>query len=286
MPVPLDAVPSRPPTRGWRFLKAYWTTFVVISSYLSVKVQARFRSPAAIERILARKHVRNARRIERTIIALQGLFIKVGQLISIMTNFLPPEFRQELEGLQDQVPPRPYPDIEKRIREEFEGRAPSELFAEFAERPIAAASIGQVHAARLKTGEKVAVKVQYPDIEEIAAGDLKILKRILSIVGYFFPFQGLDRIYEEVRAMILQELDFRGEAENVRRVAANFTGRTDVRFPNVIDELTTSRVLTTSWEDGTKIGDLEKLDARKIDRKVLARQVIEAYCQQIFVDGV
>jgi ubiquinone biosynthesis protein len=286
MPVPIEATPSRPPTRGWRFLKAYWTTFIVISSYLSAKIQARFRSPAAIERLLARKHVRNARRIERTIIALQGLFIKVGQLISIMTNFLPAEFRQELEGLQDQVPPRPYPDIEKRIREEFEGKAPSELFAEFAERPIAAASIGQVHTARLKTGEKVAVKVQYPDIEEIAAGDLKILRRILTIVGYFFPFQGLDRIYQEVRTMILQELDFRAEADNVRRIAANFTGRTDVAFPRVVDELTTSRVLTTGWEDGIKIGDLERLDARKIDRKALARQVIEAYCQQIFVDGV
>ena len=122
--------------------------------YLSLKLQARFRSPAAIEELARKKHLRNARRIHRTIARLQGLFIKIGQLISIMTNFLPEEFRAELEGLQDQVPPRPYADVEQRFREEFDGKAPRELFAEFDERPIASASIGQVHAARLPTGER------------------------------------------------------------------------------------------------------------------------------------
>src|SRR4029079_3303168 len=140
--------------------KAYWVTFVVILSYLSVRLQARFRSPESIARILRKKHIRNARRIERTIVQLQGLFIKVGQLISIMTNFLPPEFREQLSGLQDQVPPRPYKDIEKRIREEFKGQAPKDLFAEFDRDPIASASIGQVHLAKLQSGERVAVKVQ------------------------------------------------------------------------------------------------------------------------------
>ncbi len=89
-------------------MRAYWVTFLVIASYLSVRLQARFRSEEAILRLLSRKHRRNAGRIERTIVQLQGLYIKVGQLISIMTNFLPGEFRDQLEGLQDQVPPRPY----------------------------------------------------------------------------------------------------------------------------------------------------------------------------------
>src|SRR5262249_46266822 len=151
-----------------RMVKAYWVTFVVIASYLGVRLVARFRSTHAVERMLMARHKRNARRIERAILELQGLFIKVGQLISIMTNFLPAEFRQELEGLQAQAPPRPFADIEQRIRDEFGGRGPRDLFAEFAERPIAAASIGQVHVARLMNGEKVAVKVQYPDIEETA----------------------------------------------------------------------------------------------------------------------
>ena len=213
---PLDVEPARPPARGRRMLKAYWVTFVVIASYLGVKIWARLRSPQALERILIEKHQRNARRIEKAILELQGLFIKVGQLISIMTNFLPREFRQELEGLQDQVPPRPFKDIEQRIRDEFGGRGPKELFAEFAERPIAAASIGQVHVARLPGGDKVAVKVQYPDIDEIARADLRALRRILSIVQWFAPVQGLEGVYREVRGMILAELDFRAEAQNAR----------------------------------------------------------------------
>jgi ubiquinone biosynthesis protein len=285
-PPPLDAPPSRPPARALRMVKAYWCTFVVIASYLGLRLTSRFRSAAQVERLLREKHVRNAKRIERAILELQGLFIKVGQLISIMTNFLPAEFRQELEGLQDQVPPRPFRDIEKRIRDEFGGRGPRQLFAEFAERPIAAASIGQVHLARLHSGEKVAVKVQYPDIDAIARADLKALRRILSIAQLFAPVQGLKGVYGEVRDMILMELDFRAEADNARRIAQNFRTRTDVAFPRAVEELTTSRVLTTRWEDGIKIGDVERLDAAHVDRRALAGLVVEAYCQQIFVDGI
>src|SRR5262249_34185726 len=150
--------------------------------------QARFRSPVALEALTQRKHLRNARRIQRVIASLQGLFIKVGQLISIMTNFLPEEFRAQLEGLQHQVPPRPYADIERRFREEFDGKAPSQLFAEFDTRPVASASIGQVHRARLASGEWVAVKVQYPDIEEIVRIDLRALRRIFRVISYFVPY--------------------------------------------------------------------------------------------------
>jgi predicted unusual protein kinase regulating ubiquinone biosynthesis (AarF/ABC1/UbiB family) len=285
-PEPLHGPTGRPPARALRFVKAYWTTFVVIASYLSVRLRSRFMSEEALQRVLLRKHKLNARRIERTIIELQGLFIKVGQLISIMTNFLPAEFREELEGLQDQVPPRPFPDIERRIREEFGGRGVRELFAEFDERPVAAASIGQVHAARLPSGERVAVKVQYPDIDRIVRIDLRTLRRIFGIVSWFVPYQGLDGVYREIKAMIAAELDFRLEAANGRRIAKNFAGREDVIFPHVVDELTTSRVLTTRWEEGVKVSDCDRLAALGVDRKALAQQVVEAYCQQIFVDGV
>lgn len=278
--------PARPPARMLRFFKAYWVTFRVIASYLSVRLQARFRSASAIQRILARKHVRNARRIERAIIQLQGLFIKVGQLISIMTNFLPPEFREQLEGLQDQVPPRPYPDIERRIREEFDGKSPDELFASFERTPVASASIGQVHLARLRDGDEVAVKVQYPDIESIVRSDLATLRRIFSIVGHFVRYDGLDEVYREIRAMIVAELDFRAEAENASRIAANFARRREVAFPQPIAGLCTARVLTTRFEEGCKVSDLAGLERAGIDRKRLAQQVVELYCQQIFTDGM
>src|SRR5262245_61565411 len=137
----------RPVRPVFRVVYAHWVTALVVASYLSLKLQSRLRSPAALERITSEKHRRNARRIERAIVRLQGLFIKVGQLISIMTNFLPEEFRTELARLQDQVPPRPFRDIEVRFREEFGGRGPLDVFAEFDKEPIASASIGQVHLA-------------------------------------------------------------------------------------------------------------------------------------------
>jgi predicted unusual protein kinase regulating ubiquinone biosynthesis (AarF/ABC1/UbiB family) len=277
---------GRPPTRAWRFFKAYWVTFVVIGSYLSARFQSRFRSEASMQRILRAKHLRNARRVERTIVSLQGLFIKIGQLISIMTNFLPEEFRSELEGLQDHVPPRPYGDIEARFREEFEGNSPDDLFDDFDRMPVASASIGQVHIAKLHSGEKVAVKVQYPDIEEIVRSDLKTMRRIFRIVEWFLPYQGLDEVHNEISSMILEELDFRIEATNIDRVAENFLDRKDVAFPRVVSEFSTERVITTHFEEGVRIGDLAALDARGYDREQLARMVVELYCQQIFTDGV
>lgn len=276
---------GRPPPLRIRSLRAYWTTWRVIWSYLWLRFRARFHSDAWIEHKLRQTNLRNARRIERTIVELQGLFIKVGQLISIMTNFLPEEFRRELEGLQDAVPPRPYADIEARIREEL-GKSPDELFAHIERRPIASASIGQVHIARLHDGSKVAVKVQYPDIEEIVRRDLRTLRRIFRIVEWFVPYRGLDELYREVRAIILEELDYRGEAENVARIAANFEGRTDVAFPRIVPELSTSRILVTHFESGVKITDKAGVKALGLDRGQLARQVVEIYCQQIFSDGL
>ena len=277
--------PARPPRRTLRNLKAYATTFRVIASYLWLRFMARFRSEEWATHKLDEVHGRNARRIERAICELQGLFIKVGQLISIMTNFLPPAFRRELEGLQDAVPPRPYADIEARLREEL-GDSPQKLFAHFEENPIASASIGQVHLARLLTGEKVAVKVQYPDIEEIVKTDLKTLRRIFRILEYFVPYNGMEDLYREIRTIVIAELDYRAEAEQGARVASHFEGRTDVAFPRVVAHRSTSRVLTTHFEPGCKISDSASLKRMNIDRATLARQVVEIYCQQIFTDGV
>lgn len=276
---------GRPPALRVRSLRAYWATWRVIWSYLWLRFRARFHSDAWIEHKLRQLNLANARRIERTIIDLQGLFIKVGQLISIMTNFLPEEFRRELEGLQDAVPPRAYADIETRIREEL-GKSPADLFAHIERRPIASASIGQVHIARLHDGSKVAVKVQYPGIEETVRRDLNTLRRIFRIVEWFIPYQGLEELYREIRLIILEELDYRAEAENAARIAANFEGRTDVAFPRVVAELSTARVLVTHFEAGVKITDRAGVKQLGLDRGQLARQVVEIYCQQIFSDGL
>lgn len=280
-----DQEEARPPRLRIRSLRAYWTTWRVIISYLWLRFRARFHSDEWISHNLRQVNLRNARRIERTIVDLQGLFIKVGQLISIMTNFLPEEFRSELEGLQDAVPPRPYSDIEARIREEL-GKPPDELFLHIERRPIASASIGQVHLAKLHDGSKVAVKVQYPDIEEIVRRDLNTLRRIFRIVEWFIPYQGLEELYREIRAIVMEELDYRAEAENAARISANFEGRRDVAFPRVVAELSTARVLVTHFENGVKITDKAGVKRLGLDRSQLARQVVEIYCQQIFSDGI
>lgn len=272
--------------RTWRLLSAYFVTTQVVLSYMALAASRRFRTPDGLARVTLAKHQRNARRIEAAIIRLRGLFIKVGQLISIMANFLPDAFREELRRLQDQVPPRPYRDIEARVREEFGGRAPGEVFAEFSATPVASASIGQVHVARLHSGERVAVKVQYPDIEEIVRTDLRALKRIFAILRWFMPDYGFDTIYREIREMVLAELDYRQEAGAIQRISTNFEGRANVRFPRVILEFSTARVLTLEWMDGTKVGDLDGLGVQKIDRRKAAQICVEAYCQQIFIDGL
>ena len=271
-----------------RLFVAYYVTTQVALSYLWLAVARRFRRPEAIERLTEAKHRKNARRIEDAILRLRGLFIKVGQLISIMANFLPDAFREELERLQDQVPPRPYRDIEARLREEFGGRGPTELFAEFSQEPVASASIGQVHRARLHSGEEVAVKVQYPDIEEMVRIDLQALRRIFKVLRWFMPDYGFDTIYREVSEMVVAELDFRREAAAIEKIAANFAKRPDhnVRFPRVIAECSTGRVLTTEWMEGTKVAQMDRLDSQRVDRRAAARAFVQAYCEQIFVDGL
>ena len=166
-------------------------------------------------------------------VELQGLFIKVGQLISIMANFLPEAFRRELEGLQDQVPPRPYQDIEARLREEFGGRGARRGVRRV--RPRADRLGVDRPGARgppAQTASAVAVKVQYPDIDEIVRTDLRALRSASSACcGWFMPEWGFETIYREIREMVLAELDYRKEAEAMRTIAANFAGRPDVLLP-------------------------------------------------------
>lgn len=268
-----------------RFVRAYWTTFVVIGSYLWFAFLSRLFGKQWADNHVADIHAKNARRVERTIVVLQGLFIKVGQLLSIMANFLPAQFRSGLEGLQDQVPPRPYGEIAERIEEEL-GRPVADIFERFQKEPLASASLGQVHEAWLKDGTRVAVKVQHRDIDAIVRLDLKTIRRIMSIVTIFVPVQGMDAYYHQIRTMISEELDFVREAQNITRIADNFAKQPAVRFPRPIDGLCTRRVMTTTFVEGIKVGDITALDAAGIDRKALARHIVQVFCQQIFIDGI
>lgn len=266
-------------------MRAYLTTFQVVFSYLWLTTGRKVFGEAFYMARVNAAHNRNARRIERTIVQLQGLFIKVGQLLSIMANFLPEDFRGGLEKLQDQVPPRPFHEIEQRIRQEF-GREVDEVFDRFERVPLASASLGQVHEARLKDGTRVAVKVQHKDIDDVCRLDLTTIRRIMWIVTLFFPIRGLDMYYHQIRDMVSRELDFSLEAANIERIAGNFQHDARVLFPRVVREVSTRRVLTTTFVEGNKIADVAALEANGVDRKELARRVVRTYCQMIFVDGV
>jgi len=269
---------------GYRIRKAYWTTFVVMMSYIWFFFKAKIFGKHYAEKRIFALHLRNAERIKKTILHLQGLFIKVGQLLSILTNFLPKAFHEPLEALQDQIPARPFSEIEQQIKTEL-GDIPKNVFAHFNEIPLASASIGQVHRATLKTGEEVAVKVQHFNIESIAEVDLRVMERIVGWTAYFFNIKGIEHAYTQVRKMIEEELDFEQEAESMQLIATNLKDEPAVRIPQLFSEYSTHKILVSEYCEGVKISNTEQLKAWNIDQTDLGNRLVHAYCKMVFEDG-
>jgi ubiquinone biosynthesis protein len=272
------------PTR-FRAAKAQWIAVRILAGYMWLRLWRPVLGPSLYNVKLVDRHRRNSKRLVAAILELKGLFIKVGQLISILTNFLPPEFREELEQLQDSVPARPFDEVVARIKKEL-GKSPDELFASFDPIPIASASLAQVHEARLHDGRRVAVKVQHADIEEIARLDLDAIGRIMDLVQVVVRMRGLESYHADISELIRQELDFAQEARNIETIAKNFAGNRDVHFPVVVHEVSTQRVLTTEFVEGTKVTDFMELEALGIDRPALAQRMLRVVCQMVFLDGV
>lgn len=272
-------------TIRFRFLYAYMSAALIFWSYTWLWFLRKLLGPERIAAYSEKIHVRNAQRILKSILKLKGLYIKVGQMISIMTTFLPAPLTQALEGLQDSVPARPYEDIEKRFVEEF-SKTPLEVYKSFDPKPLASASLGQVHVATLHNGNKVAVKVQYPEIEETLRIDLKILRRIFGFLHLIFPHYALKQTYAEVATIVRQELNFIQEGKNLETICDNFKDESDFVFSKVYWDYTTERVLTLEFMEGVKISNLEKLKALEINPTEVASKIIHAYCKQIFIDGV
>ncbi|MEM0992731.1 MAG: AarF/UbiB family protein [Bacteroidota bacterium] len=265
--------------------KAYWTATLVFFSYISLHFRAKFFGKAYQERRIKALHQKNADRIRRRVQELQGLFIKFGQLISNLSNALPEEFRAPLEELQDHIKAKPYEEVEQTILAEF-GQKPEALFTHFEKTPLAAASVGQVHRARIERRE-VVVKVQHANIEVIAAADLTILKNLVRLHAFFMNVKGLDHTYLQVRQMIEEELDYRKEAISMQRIAENLKTVPElrVRIPEIYPEFNRKKVLVASYCEGVNIGQVEQLKAWEIDVEELAERLLELYCKMILVDG-
>ena len=159
----------------YRLVKATCVFAVIFNSYLwavsfAQLLPGRFATTARWDRV----HRRNARRMYRAFVSLRGVYIKLGQILSIMGTFLPKQYTEELEGLQDEVPALPYRKIAKSFTHAF-GKSPKQAYSWFSETPIAAASLGQVHEARDSAGNRLAVKILYPDVASIIHNDLKVL---------------------------------------------------------------------------------------------------------------
>ncbi len=282
-PAPPRMRPLPPHKRLHRFALVGWNFLVVYVSYKRVQRNKKL-TPEERERRYSEVHQRTAERVYRLAIRMEGLLIKTCQFISSRADVSPPEYVAVLSRLQDQVPARPFSQVETEIRREL-GASPDEIFEEFARTPIASASLAQVHRARTRSGRDVAVKVQYPGIERVVETDLRnlsLLVRLLARIERNFDFRVL---MDEVRRYAPLELDFVLEGHSAERVAAELAHRADVRVPEIVWEHTARRVLTLEYIDGIKVSDVVRLEAAGIDPNEVALIVTEAYCEQILVHG-
>lgn len=267
-----------------RIRKAYWTAFLITMRYVWASFMRRFRGQRWYNNRLTALHIYNAEHVKRAILELEGLFIKVGQLLSVMSNFLPEAFQRPLEALQDRLPARPYEEVKQRIMEEL-GQSPEVIFQHFEPIPMATASIGQAHRAILPDGTEVVVKVQHVGIERIAKVDLDIIKRLTRILSWFMDIHGMDYLYGQIRKMIEEELDFTNEARAMEAIRHNLAEEPDVVIPELFPKYSTKRVMTTRLCEGAKISDLAQLDAWEVDRRALAARLLRVWCHMVFKDG-
>jgi ubiquinone biosynthesis protein len=227
---------------------------------------------------------------ERVRLMLQELgpfYVKLGQILSSRANYLPQEWITELSRLQDAVPPFPYEQVQTIILTEL-GGLPEDIYAEFDPVPTAAASIGQVHRARLEDGTDVVVKIQRPNIQQQVQADVAIMREIARLVEDRTALGkriGITGTIEEFAQVLREEMDYRNEAANADRLRKNLKDFWQVRVPLMVWNLTTPRVLTMQWISGVKINDMEKLRESGCDLHELADVFIRSLFQQLLVDG-
>jgi ubiquinone biosynthesis protein len=237
-----------------------------------------------------REQVDRLTRSERVRMALEELgptFIKLGQVLSTRPDLIPVEFVEELSKLQDHVPPFAYAEVAQIIESEL-GAAPGDIFQHFDETPLGAASIGQVHRARLKDGEEVVVKVQRPGIRKIIEVDLEIMLHLASLMERHleeFQVNRPVRIVEEFARTLEKEIDYTIEASHIERFGRQFIDDATVYVPKVFRETTTERVLTMEYIDGVKASEIDRIEEEGLDRKIITSRGADLILKQVFDHG-
>jgi ubiquinone biosynthesis protein len=220
--------------------------------------------------------------------AMGPTFIKIGQLLSSRSDLLPEAYLKPLERLQDNVKPFPFEEVEQIILSELGARV-SKAFSDFDPKPIAAASLGQVHFAALRDGRKVIVKIQRPDIRKQIAEDFEVLTQIAEFLDAHTEFGRRYRfltVLEEFRMTIQQELNYEREAQNLLTLGENLKDFDKIWIPQPVADYTTRSVLTMDYVQGRKITALSPLTKLDLDGAALAEELFKAYLKQIMVDGV
>ncbi len=254
-----------------------------LDTYISVGKRLLLRKSGAEEKV----SYSNPQRMVMVFEELGPTFVKLGQILSTRRDQLPREYIVEFEKLQDRTAPVPFEKMNLVFEAEF-GKSAVEIFDYIDENPIASASIGQVHAAQLKTGEEVVVKIRKPGIEHVIDADLKILyflahqiERVVPKDGMFSPLG----IVKEFEMVIRNELDFTMEGKNIERFQHNFKNHPDVHFPDVHWEYSSLRVLVMEMIEGIPIGNIEALRENGHDLRKIADNLFQLTLKQLFIDA-
>jgi len=214
---------------------------------------------------------------------LGATFIKVGQIMSTRPDLVPEHITQALAHLQDDVGPFPFEAVQRIVIEDL-GQPVEKVFAEFSVRPIASASVSQVHKARLHDGRIVAVKVRRPEVLEICSFDLAVMRTVAHLLGKLPSLSSMspESTVEQFGRAVYAQLDFRVEARNNHRFRENFRNEPDVVFPEVFEAYSSERILCMTHIQGSKILDAHKSSS---DPKRIARLGLRALMKMIFEDG-
>lgn len=276
--------------RAKRVMKVGELATSVGSSYLWQALQAPFRSADKRQRALLDTHVKNALKIVERSQELRGAFTKLVQMLSMRDDILPGEVLSVLSAVQSSVPPMDYATIRKQVVRELR-KSPEQLFDEFEEEAFAAASLGQVHRARLKSGAAVVVKIQYPGVEETVEQDLKNLKALLqtfAMIGRDVMRQKIDpsEVYNELEERLREELDYVNEARNIQRFQKMFADDDEMIIPDVYPELSSRRVLTMGHVEGYPLQQILGPGIDQATKDWVAIKYFRVVWRQIFEFGV
>jgi len=276
--------------RARRAMKIGGLASQVGTSYLWTSLRRPFLNDSRYEREMLDTHLRNARRIVEGSKQLRGAFMKLIQMLSTRADLLPGEAIDILRATQSSVPPMDYKLIAQQIRREF-SRSPDQLFASFDAEAFAAASLGQVHRARLKNGEEVAVKIQYPGIDatvEQDLGNLNLLLRTMQAIAGDVMRQKIDTkmVYAELEKRLREELDYVNEARNINEFRKRLADDRDILIPRVVKELSSRRVLTMSYVDGYPLADVFGDQSDPELRAWVARKYYTLVWRQVLEFGV